>query len=162
MYDQGRAAATSSARGCSGKTVAQERYEHLGRELLSYIGLKEPHVIRRTYSGAVTVRNGRIHVSAPWPTSGPRKLYVLAHEVAHAILHVGAIKAGHPSLGREELEAETWAISWLRARGVHVSDEIKRGARDYVIASYRREYLRDVDRKLKAVEEMVCARIPVK
>lgn len=141
------------------KTVAQERYEYLGRELLSYIGLERPHRIRKSYSGRVELRSGRLWVEAPWPTCGWRKLYILAHEVAHCVLHVESMRAGKPESGDEELEAELWAIKWLSRRGVVVPPEERQRARDYVKLCYERQLQRELSERLAHIGERVDSRI---
>ena len=70
-------------------------------------------------------------VSVPWPPTHVEVVAVIAHEVAHAILHDDEHRT-HIM----EYEAEQWSFRWLRSRGVriprHYQDSATRNVRDAI------------------------------
>lgn len=110
----------------------RERYVFLGTELLSKIGKRKPDRVRTNLSGLVRTRGKGVWLEAPWPTTTAARLHVLAHEVAHVILHfkpyiLSAKRLPLKPAHVEEYEAERWATTWLRVHGVRAADEIEKG-----------------------------------
>lgn len=63
-------------------------------------------------------------IEVPWPPTHVETVAVIAHEVAHALLH-GDENRGHVM----EYEAEMWSFRWLRSRGVRVPRFYQNAAR---------------------------------
>lgn len=63
-------------------------------------------------------------ISVPWPPTHVETIAVIAHEVAHALLHEHETR-DHV----REYEAESWAFRWMRSRGLRIPRDHVDGAR---------------------------------
>jgi hypothetical protein len=64
----------------------------------------------------------------PWPTNTRKRLYILAHEIAHVVLDH---KRQRPAYV-QEFEAETFAHGLMRLFGIRVPRKMTVGAQQYV------------------------------
>jgi len=73
-------------------------------------------------------------IEIPWPPTHVETLAVIAHEVAHSLLHDEETR-GHVM----EYEAELWSFRWLRARGLRVPRFYQSAAQRNVSARIRED-----------------------
>ncbi|MEL7542769.1 MAG: ImmA/IrrE family metallo-endopeptidase [Pseudomonadota bacterium] len=125
--------------------VARTQLVRLGEVLLREAGLARPHEIATWLHGRVWYENGQRKLLAPWPTTSRVKLYVLAHELGHWLLHCPNDRRRNPDQAqkqyRREYEAECFAQQKLRTAGIAVPREMLRHAKDYV-THYLRLHIR--------------------
>lgn len=128
----------------SSDNLEEQQAHHLeaGRKLLAMIGKSEPDGIAKGAYGYVVLQSGQPQLTAPWPTTDCKTLHVVAHEVAHWLLHVVWVDGEWRSVNLpgylKEYQAESYARQLLKRVGCAGCAEYSVSqARKYVAAHVR-------------------------
>lgn len=112
---------------------AAARYQRLGESLVLACGVG---VLPATRLAGWAVPDRRV-IRAPWPATTRQRLYIVAHECGHVVLH-GRGRGRRLAKYVVEYEAERFAIMMLRKLGVPVPKAQLARARRYVAAKTER------------------------
>src|SRR4030095_917748 len=113
------------------RAAAAERYAELGRRWLAEFKVTIGQA-RTNLSGRAWVE--RRVIDAPWPTTTRKRLYIVAHEIAHVALgHVGKRLRAYI----REYQAERFAHDLLRREGLAVPRAMSERAKRYVARKAR-------------------------
>ncbi|MDX2132617.1 MAG: hypothetical protein SFY69_11255 [Planctomycetota bacterium] len=143
------------AKTAARRPSAAERYEALVRELLAEHNIR----VRKWRSGSSGIavvlryRDGSVrrYIECPRPR-GPMSVAIALHEIGHHVLGVGAIS---PRC-LEEWAAWDYALRTMEARGVPITDRVRRRvdrSLRYAVAKARRRGLRDLPAQLAPYAE---------